>query len=72
MKKISELVEKVQDGVMKNASQLKIPKDGIGMEFLVEGRQVVLVVDKELPTTFLISRVSELLVKLESDIKDRM
>lgn len=67
-----EIMEKVESGVMSNTSRLKIPKDGIGIELMVDGKPIVVVVDKSLPTTFILSKISTLVEKIEDDIKERM
>jgi len=74
MKKFKDafLAEEVKEGNLKNASQLKWDKNGIGLEMEIDGKLITIIVDKELPTTYICARFSEMITKHEKDIRDRI
>ena len=50
VKPFSEVVsEAVSSGVIKNASQAKVDKDGYSLEYTVAGKKMLVVLDSELP-----------------------
>ncbi len=66
------LNERINDSGLKHASQLKFDKNGIGETFFINGKTVTVIVDKELPTNFILSKISTTLEKAEKDILDRL
>ncbi len=70
--KITVKEESLDESTIKNASQLKYDKDGIGMQYDVLGKNITVICDRDLPTTFILARIAELLEKKEKDIEDRM
>lgn len=69
---ISTKTSELDESIVKNASQLKYDKDGVGLEIDVLGKKVTVICDKELPAIFILARISELLESKEKDIKERM
>ena len=62
-KSLKELVEKINAGAIKNSSQYKPVKDGYSCEFLVDGKPITVVVDKELPFVKIFAKIELMLEK---------
>ena len=60
------------DGVMKNADRINKLKDGIGAEYIIDGKKIQVIVDKDLPTTYILAQIDTLLDDKKKEIMERM
>ena len=57
---------------MKNADRINKLKDGIGAEYIIDGKKIQVIVDKDLPTTYILAQIDTLLDDKKKEIMERM